>query len=266
MDAFAKKQVAQLRFRTSLRERILTGAVSIAAISIFVWPLFVAAAGADEASLAQTIFTLLMPCLLIVLALEFSNGALNSRSVAVLGVLTALNAVVRMLGAGTAGIETVFFLVIIAGYVFGSGFGFLLGAASLFASALLIGGFGPWLPFQMMAAGLIGIGAGMLPRFRLSRLVLIGYAIIASFVYGALMTLWNWPFIAGTGTSISYAPGAGPMANLERFIAYELVTGGLLWDAGRALTTCVLIALTAPALITTLNRAATRAGFGKGAD
>jgi energy-coupling factor transport system substrate-specific component len=79
------------------------------------------------------------------------------------------------------------------------------------------------------------------------------------------MTLWNWPFLAGTDTAVSYIPGAGPMTNLQQFVKYELFTGGLLWDVGRALTTSVLIALTAPALITTLNRAATRAGFEKSA-
>jgi multisubunit Na+/H+ antiporter MnhG subunit len=39
------------------------------------------------------------------------------------------------------------------------------------------------------------------------------------------------------------------------------LTGGLLWDTGRAITTGVLIWLTAPALLTTLGRAAVRAGF-----
>jgi energy-coupling factor transport system substrate-specific component len=143
--------------------------------------------------------------------------------------------------------------------VFGSDFGFLLGATSLLVSGILTGGVGPWLPFQMMAAGLVGLGAGLLPKVRRPRLILIAYAVIGAFVYGALMTLWNWPFLAGTDTAISYLPGEGLAANIQRFFAYELFTGGLLWDAGRAITTSVLIWLTAPALITTLNRAATRA-------
>lgn len=249
------------RARGAVRERILFGLIAATGIGIFVWPLFVSVQAAQQASVAQTLFTLLMPCLLALAAVEFSTGSLNSRRIAVLSVLIAVNSVVRMLGAGIAGIETVFFLVVIAGYVFGPGFGFLLGSASLFTSALLVGGLGPWLPFQMMAAGLVGLCAGALPRTRFTRAVLIAYAILASFAYGALMTLWNWPFIAGTGTSISYLPGAGPIENLRRFFGYELITGGLLWDAGRAITTSVLIGLTAPALITTLNRAATRAGF-----
>ena len=249
----------------SARERILTLVVAVISLGFFAWPLFIAPAAVQQTALAQTLFAALMPLLLALLAVEFSTGALNSRRLAVLGVLIALNAVVRMLGAGTAGIETVFFIIVIAAYVFGSGFGFLLGTGSLLVSALLTGGVGPWLPFQMMAAGLVGIGAGVLPKLRSPRVLLIAYAILASFVYGGLMTLWNWPFLAGTDTAVSYIPGAGPMTNLQQFVKYELFTGGLLWDVGRALTTSVLIALTAPALITTLNRAATRAGFEKSA-
>jgi energy-coupling factor transport system substrate-specific component len=249
----------------SVRERILTLVVALISLGFFAWPFFIAPAAVQQTALAQTLFAALMPLLLALLAVEFSSGALNSRRLAVLGVLIALNAVVRMLGAGTAGIETVFFVIIIAAYVFGSGFGFLLGTGSLLVSALLTGGVGPWLPFQMMAAGLVGIGAGALPKLRSPRVTLIAYAILASFIYGGLMTLWNWPFLAGTDTAVSYIPGAGPLTNLQQFVKYELFTGGLLWDTGRALTTSVLIALTAPALITTLNRAATRAGFEKSA-
>ena len=81
-----------------------------------------------------------------------------------LGVLTAIGAALRPLGAGVAGIETVFFLLVLAGRVYGPGFGFVLGTTTMFASALLTGGVGPWLPFQMLASGWVGLGAGLLPR------------------------------------------------------------------------------------------------------
>jgi energy-coupling factor transport system substrate-specific component len=118
----------------------------------------------------------------------------------------------------------------------------------------------------MMAAGLIGLAAGSLPRFKknLPQLItLIIFAIVASFIYGSLMTLWNWPFLAGAESSVSYVGGASIFTNLSRFVNYEIVTGGYLWDTGRAITTAILIALTAPALLATLKRAANRAGFEK---
>ncbi|MFM7013560.1 MAG: ECF transporter S component, partial [Actinomycetota bacterium] len=188
----------------------------------------------------------------------------GSKQLAILGVLTALNAVIRLLGAGTAGIETAFFLIIIAAYVFGSGFGFLLGAGSLLVSALLTGGVGPWLPFQMVAAGLVGIGAGILPKSNsktIQLVILSSFGILASFAYGALMTLWNWPFLAGMDSSLSYSAGAGAIVNLEKFWQYQLLTGGLLWDLGRAVTTTILMLLTATPLLTSLRRASAKAGY-----
>mgnify|MGYP006183975055 CR=1 FL=1 len=86
----------------------------------------------------------------------------------------------------------------------------------------------------------------------------------ASFAYGALMTMWNWPFLAGVGSSISYQPGAGLIENLQAFLRYEIFTGGLLWDLGRAVTTIVLIALTGKTLLATLRRAANKVEFVSG--
>ena len=255
-----------------MTKRLLTGRRSalniaaiclglLAAVGMFCWPLFASREIAQQSGLAQAGFTLLMPALVALVLVQVTNGRLDSRRLAVLGVLAALASVIRMLGAGTAGIETIFFLILIGGFVFGADFGFLLGSTSLLTSALFTGGFGPWLPFQMVAAGLVGLGAGLLPKTLNPRVTLGAYAIVSSFVYGGLMTMWNWPFIAGTETSFGWVAGGGPLLNLQHFVTYELFTGGLLWDSGRAATTAILIWLTAPALIATLNRAATRAGF-----
>ena len=239
---------------------------AIGSVLMFSWPFFISASSSVEADVAQVVFIALMPVMLVLILVEVATGEIGSKQIALLGVLIALNAVIRLLGAGTAGIETAFFLIIIAGFVFGSGFGFLLGTGSLLVSALITGGVGPWLPFQMMAAGLIGIGAGLLPRFR-SRFrklaLLIAYAIPASFAYGFLMTLWNWPFLAGSESSISYLAGAGAIENLVRFVQFQILTGGLIWDLGRAITTIALIAITGPLLLGSLQRAAGKAGFVK---
>lgn len=246
-----------------LLSRLSIATTALASVLVFTWPLLISAEQADQANLAQSIFIVLMPMLLLLIAIEFASGSIEVKQLAVLGVLIALNAVIRTLGAGTGGIETAFFIIIIGAYALGSGFGFILGAGSLLVSALLAGGIGPWLPFQMMAAGLVGIGAGTLPRFRKHWpriVVLLIYSVVAAFAYGALMTMWTWPFLAGLGGPISYVPGAPLIENVSRFIAYELITGGLLWDLGRAITTCVLVLLTAKALLATLDRAASRAG------
>jgi energy-coupling factor transport system substrate-specific component len=250
----------------SLISKLSIAIAGVASLLMFSWPLFITSNISTEATTAQTVFILLMPLTLVIVLVEFATGDISSKHLALLGVLIALNAVIRLLGAGTAGIETAFFLVILGAYVFGSGFGFILGAGSIFVSALLTGGIGPWLPFQMMGAALIGLGAGLIPHAPkkwLVKLNLIVFAVIASFTYGALMTLWNWPYLAGTGTQVSYVAGAPVIDNLTRFLHYEIVTGGLIWDTGRAITTSLLILLTGSALIATLSRAATRAGVGR---
>jgi len=249
-----------------LISKLTIAIAGVASLLMFSWPLLITSNISNEATTAQTVFILLMPLTLVIVLIEFATGDLSSKHLALLGVLIALNAVIRLLGAGTAGIETAFFLVILGAYVFGSSFGFILGAGSIFVSALLTGGIGPWLPFQMMGAALIGLGAGLIPHANkkwLVKLNLIIYAVIASFTYGALMTLWNWPYLAGTGTQISYVAGAPLIENLTKFLQYEIVTGGLIWDTGRAITTSLLIILTSTALIATLSRAATRAGVGR---
>jgi energy-coupling factor transport system substrate-specific component len=254
-------------FSSALARIISAVSISLAgfgSILMFAWPLIINTATAREADLAQAVFVGLMPLMLILILIEVSTGDIGSKQLALLGVLTALNAVIRLLGAGTAGIETAFFIIIISAYVFGSGFGFLLGSASLLVSALLTGGVGPWLPFQMMAAGLVGIGAGLIPKPKAKSLqlaLLVCYSIFASFGFGFLMTLWNWPFLAGMESSVSFVPGAGLIENLIRFFQYQILTGGLFWDLGRAITTSVLILITAPSLLATLRRAAGRAGF-----
>ena len=238
---------------------------SAAGIAMFCWPLFVSVSGAGLAHGpdAPLFFVLIMPCLVGIVLAEISEGGIDSKALAMLGVLAAINAALRPLGAGTAGIETVFFLLILSGRIFGAGFGFLLGSTSLFASALLTGGVGPWLPFQMLAAAWVGLGAGLLPRgvrgWR-ELAMLSGYGVLSAFFYGTIMNLWFWPFTTGLGTQLSYLPGGSLATNLHRFFLYDVATS-LGWDAGRAITNVVAICLLGTAVLATLRRASRKAAF-----
>ena len=112
---------------------------------------------------APLIFAVLLPLVLAVVLAEVAEGGIDVKALAMLGVLSAIGAALRPLGAGTAGLETVFFLLVLGGRVFGPGFGFVLGATTLFASAIITGGVGPWLPYQMFGAAWVGLVAGLLP-------------------------------------------------------------------------------------------------------
>ena len=123
--------------RQPLLSKISISLAAVASILMFAWPLLIATDSRNENLLAQGVFMALMPLIIIITLVEFATGEIGSRQLAILGVMTAINAVVRLLGAGTAGIETAFFLIIIGAYVFRSGFGFILGSASILVSALL---------------------------------------------------------------------------------------------------------------------------------
>ena len=70
-------------------------------------------------------------------------GGLDAKTIAVLGVLAAMGGALRVLSAGTAGLEPMFFLLVLAGRVLGRGMGFVLGALAIVTGAFLTGGVGP---------------------------------------------------------------------------------------------------------------------------
>jgi energy-coupling factor transport system substrate-specific component len=253
------------------RSAVVLTLASAAGAMMFVWPLLlVPEPGAEQVS-PPFLFLALLPVLVLVVLVELTEGGLDAKALAMLGVLTAVNAALRMLGAGVAGVELVFFLLILAGRVFGPGFGFVLGCTSLFASALLTSGVGPWLPFQMLCSAWIGLVAGLLPGRRTLRgrreiALLVVYGVVAAYGFGLLMNLSSWPFVLGievsghTG-SLSFVPGAPALENLHRFLVYTLLTSTGGWDTGRAITNSIALVVLGPAILATLRRAARRASY-----
>jgi energy-coupling factor transport system substrate-specific component len=239
---------------------VLACAVGVAA---FAWPLL-AAHASPLAHLRDTplLFALLLPLVLAVVLAELAEGGLDAKAVAMLGVLTAVGAALRPLGTGIAGFEPVFFLLVLAGRVHGPGFGFVLGSTTLFASALVTGGVGPWLPFQMLGAAWVGAGAGLLPRARgRSELLLLAlYGAFAGLLYGLLLNLSFWPFALADRTAISFVAGDPLADNLRRFLTFTAVTS-LGFDLPRAVLTATLVLVTGRPILRTLRRAARRAAF-----
>jgi len=253
----------------TFRSAAVLAAASLAGLVMLCWPLIVTPTPGQTRVDQPFIFMALMPVVVLVVVAELSEGGLDSKALAMLGVLSAINAAVRPLGAGVAGIELVFFLLILGGRVFGAGFGFVLGCTSLFASALLTSGVGPWLPFQMLCAAWVGMGAGLLPRRvspKLEITMLVVYAIFASYAFGFLMNLSSWPFtlgiaIPGATDSLAMVPGDPVLENLHRFVVFTLLTSTWGWDTGRAITNTLLIVFLGPAVLATLRRAARRARY-----
>ncbi len=249
------------------RSALILALASVAGLIMFLWPLLVRVDPEQPDFMPPFFFLLLLPVVVLVCLAEFTEGGMDAKVLAMLGVLTAINGVMRGLGAGTAGVELVFFLMILSGRVFGPGFGFALGCTSIFASAIITAGVGTWLPYQMMVSAWIGMGAGLLPRRLRGRgelAMLIGYGILASYAYGLIMNMSGWPYLLGASVpgqeaSLAFVPGDPILENLKRFGIFTLLTSTSSWDTGRAITNTLALLVLGPAILTTLRRAVRRA-------
>jgi energy-coupling factor transport system substrate-specific component len=252
-----------IRFRW--RSRALLAVTSISGVGAFTWPLFTRPNGTEN--LAHTadapwVFVALVPFLVAILLVEISDGGFDAKAIAVLGVLVACGAALRAPAVGVTGFSALFFLSVLGGRAFGRAFGFVQGALTMFASALLTAGVGPWLPFEMLCAAWVGFFAGCLPRVRGTRelLVLAAYAAAAGLAYGLVMDMWFWPF-ATSGTELHFVAGASLAENLRRFWAFHL-TSALGFDLPRAVGNAALVLVTGTPVLAALRRAERRAAFG----
>lgn len=231
---------------------------SALALAGFAWPFVAAALPSEAASALPWVALALAPALVIALAVLLDRAVTSPRSIALLGVLAAAGTAVRIAGTGIGGVEPVFVVLILAGRALGARFGFLLGIAVIALSSAMTGGFGPWTPFQMIACAWVAAGAGLLPSVARpwAEVVLVAaYGAAASLVFGLIMNLWFWPFAVGLEATIAYRPGASAAENLASFWLYSLATSTLTWDAVRAVTTVVGVALVGRPVLAALRRA-----------
>lgn len=236
-------------------QRILSIAIyalaGLMGLAAFFYPFFLpeleqvgsqAAARSTEAPVLTTVLLLLC---LVVLLIEVQGQTVSAKMVAALGVLVAITAVLRFLEVaipGPAGFSPIFAPIILTGYVFGARFGFLMGTMAILTSALITGGIGPWLPFQMFATGWVGLTAGWLPHpqkpgWQLVWLTVWGF--LWGLLYGVLINLYFWPFVAGNEVT-TWLPGTTFRDGLSRYAAFY-VAASLLWDMARAVGNVLLI-------------------------
>jgi energy-coupling factor transport system substrate-specific component len=257
-------------------QRFLNAAIlavaSLIGLGSFFYPFFVpqqaeSVQGMAHAQDAPLIFALLVILCLGAVLSSLSGGLMNAKLVAVLGVLTAANAVLRGV-PGPAGFTIVFVLPILCGYAYGATFGFLLGVFSLAVSAFLGFGVGPWLPYQMFSAGWVGLLSGWLPRLgrrpRAEVIILAFWGSLLGFAFGVLMNVWFWPYVVAPGGSEMYwQPGLDLVETLKRYSVFYAFTS-LWWDLGRAAGNFVLLLLFAAPVLRLLRRFQQRFYFSAG--
>ena len=243
---------------------------------------FLAAAGPDRAGALVTsplLLTLLIALSGAALLVELQGEALNARTVALLGILVATNAALRFLEVsfpGPGGFSPIFALVILSGFTFGPRFGFLMGVFTLLASALITAGIGPWLPYQMLTTGWMGMSAGLLGRWlravlpsgsrgqprRVVILALFGF--VWGMLYGLITNLWFWPAAVGPAGQ-RWQPGMGLLTTLEHYALFYLTTSAW-WDLFRGLGNALLIGLVGAPTLRALERFRRRGGVQGGGD
>jgi energy-coupling factor transport system substrate-specific component len=248
----------------SLWNLLILLAASLVGVVSFLYPFFVPQQEVGFQPLAHAhdapfVFVVLVALCLGAVVGNLGSAEMNAKVVAMLGILSAINAVLRLV-PGPAGFAAIFFLPILCGYIYGPTFGFLLGALSLLVSALLGGGVGPWMPYQMFATGWVGLLSALLPERLLRRLgraepvllALWGFGLGLGF--GAVMNLWFWPFTLVPGqSSLYWQPGLSLGQTLQRYALFYGATS-LIWDLGRAGGNLLLVLLFGAPILRLLRR------------
>jgi len=258
VDVTVAAPAIRVRGRSALAMTVAT----VIGLFAFLWPFLDPSLLHSHSSDAPWIFVTLLPVCLAVVFAELSDGGIDAKAVAILGILAGIDAALRPLSGGGTGFTFVYLLIICGGRVFGGGFGFCLGALSLFTSALLSAGVGPWLPFQMVGAGWVGAGASLLPRWRgrAEIALLAGYGAVAALVYGALLNLSFWPFARFYPHQIAFLPDAPLTTNFVHWWRFDLTTS-LGFDIPAAAGNVLLALLLAKPVLVALRRVHRRAAF-----
>jgi energy-coupling factor transport system substrate-specific component len=247
--------------------RLLLAVASLVGLAGFLYPFVLPAisqsdvsdqAHAGGAPLIVALVTAFAVGAVLVTLSEDQAGASRSRMVALLGVLVAIDATLRLVPT-VLGATPIFLLIMLVGAVFGASFGFQMGALTILLSAMLTGGMGPWLPYQMLGAAWIGLTAGWLPRGGSERrrlATLAAFGAVWGGLFGALMNLWFWPFGApgaGEAGNLYWTPGLSLAETVERYARFYLITS-LGFDLFRAAGNVVLVLVLGGPLLRLLER------------
>lgn len=230
-------------------------AITVVGATLFIWPF--TGLGTPGGSAAAAVSLGLVAALA---AVETMSRRLDTRGLALIAAIAAVDSGLRLaLVTGLGGFSPMFLLILCAGYAMGAEFGFLCGASAMLVSALVTAGVGPWLPYEVIAAGWVGAAAGLAGTPRRGRapqgrdlvvLALVGVA--TGFAYGAAMDLWDWSFFRGAA-GLGYTPGLGAAATAVRFGRFYLATS-LVYDSFRAAGNAVLVLLVGLPILAALVR------------
>ena len=264
--------------------RTLSGAIyalsTLLGALALLYPLLIrspwAAAQGLQARSAPLATAALVGLSLLALLVEVQGESIGAKTVAMLGVLVAITSVLRFIEVllpMPGGFSPIFAPILLASYVFGARFGFQMGVYTIVVSALITGGVGPWLPYQMLASGWVGMTAGWLrvlglPGAREGRVTLPEMGLLAAcglvwgLLFGAITNLYFWPY-ASVPAAQSWEAGIDLREVLVRFGAFYAATS-FPWDLARAAGNVALVLLLGAPMVRALTRFRRRFHFRMG--
>ena len=246
-----------------MRRALPVGAVSLVGVLLFLWPFL--GSGLPPNTPA---WTLTVACVAGLFLVEAGTRQLDSRAVALLAAIAAIDTALRLaVIEGIGGFSPIFFLVLCSGYVFGTSFGFLAGALSMLVSALAGGGVGPWVPYQVFAVGWVGVAAGLAghwrapgtPRWR-DVLVLAGVGAAMGYAVGALLDITDWVPVYRGNPTLGWEPGMDPATSVLHFARFYVLTS-VAYDTFRAVGNVLMVLAFGMPVLGALGRLRARLTF-----
>ena len=247
-----------------MRRALPVGVVSLVGVLLFLWPFLGSGLPANTPA-----WTLTLACVAGLFLVEAGTRQLDSRAVALLAAIAAIDTALRLaVIQGIGGFSPIFFLVLCSGYVFGTSFGFLAGALSMLVSALAGGGVGPWVPYQIFAVGWVGVAAGIAGHWSRSAgapgwrdlLVLAGVGAVTGYLVGALLDITDWVPIYRGNPTLGWLPGMDPATSLVHFTRFYVLTS-LAYDTFRAVGNVLMVLALGAPVIAALRRLRARLTF-----
>ena len=241
----------------------MLAAANALGLAAFLWPFALPSTAGSAVRWLPMVWMVVLPLVMLTAAQTLLGLRRDIRQVTLSATLIAFAVAVRPLGAGVAGLEPMWAVLLLAGRALGAQTGFVVGALSMLVSGMVTGGVGPWLPYQMMVGAWAGAAPALvLPRLRgrseLLLLTCLGFA--TGLLAGALLNLWFWPQAIGLDPAIALQPGAPVLDNLARWARNAAITS-FGFDVPRAVLTASLLAVTGGTLLPMLRRATRRASL-----
>lgn len=233
------------------RRKLSPRAAAGSALALLLVPLtlFVGEAYLGGGKYSIIMMLVLLECMLPFF-LVFEGRKPQARELVIVAVLCAVGVASRAALIMLPQFKPTVALTIIAAVAFGGETGFLVGAVTMLASNVLLGQ-GPYTPWQMFAAGIIGFLAGTLHRKGLlprARLPLCVFGSLAALVlYGGLMNLQS---------AVQASPG---VLSLKIVLAY--CASGFPMDCIHAAATWFFLWVAAEPLLEKLERVKTKYGL-----